>query len=323
MSRARGTRRRRKARRRPQIGQIERHLKPLLGKRHVEKLEPEDIRRTFAAIRDGKTAVQIKTGPRGLARVTGGEGAARYACRLLHAAFAWGVSERLIDRNPAAGVDFGTDGERELVLDVADYERLFAALQKMEAERRIRAPVADAIRIIAMTGARRGEITSLRWREVEAGRIRLPAGRHKTGRQTGKPRIIQLPAVAQQIIARQPPGAPDDFVFSPARDGGPLSLAKPWAAIRKEAALPEGIGLHGLRHSLATLLAVGGAQAAEIMTSLGHRQLTTTAKYLHFADKARASLAERAAAPALAGMAAAMGAPVADVIPLPGSKARG
>ena len=264
------------ARRRPQIGQIERHLKPLLGKRHVEKLEPEDIRRTFAAIRDGKTAVQIKTGPRGLARVTGGEGAARYACRLLHAAFAWGVSERLIDRNPAAGVDFGTDGERELVLDVDDYERLFAALQKMEAERRIRAPVADAIRIIALTGARRGEITSLRWREVEAGRIKLPAGRHKTGRQTGKPRIIQLPAAAQQIIARQPPGAPDDFVFSPARDGGPLSLAKPWAAIRKEAALPEGIGLHGLRHSLATLLAVGGAQAAEIMTSLGHRQLCTT-----------------------------------------------
>ena len=183
-------------------------------------------------------------------------------------------------------------------------------LQNMEDERRIRTPVADAIRIIAMTGARRGEITSLRWREVDkTGRIKLPAGRHKTGRQTGKPRIIQLPAVAQQIIARQPAGAPDDFVFSPARVAARCRSPSRGPRSAKEAALPEGIGLHGLRHSLATLLAVGGAQAAEIMTSLGHRQLSTTAKYLHFADKARASLAERAAAPALAGMASALGKP--------------
>ena len=40
--------------------------------------------RPFATARQ---RCEIKTGPRGLARVTGGEGAARYACRLLHAAF--------------------------------------------------------------------------------------------------------------------------------------------------------------------------------------------------------------------------------------------
>ena len=85
--------------------------------------------------------------------------------------------------------------------------------------------------------------------------------------------MIHLPAAAQQIVACQPAGNPDDFVFSPSKGEGPVSLAKPWRAIRAEAGLPEGIGLHGLRHSLATLLAVGGAQAAEIMTSLGHRQM--------------------------------------------------
>ena len=102
---------------------------------------------------------RIKTGPRGLARVTGGEGAARYAFRLLRAVFAWAVAERLIERNPTTGVDFGRDGEREAVLDAADYARLFATLATMEAERRLRPAVADAIRIIAMTGARRGEIS--------------------------------------------------------------------------------------------------------------------------------------------------------------------
>ena len=85
--------------------------------------------------------------------------------------------------------------------------------------------------------------------------------------------------------------------------------------------MPKGIGLHGLRHSLATLLAVSGAQAAEIMVSLGHRQMSTTTRYLHFADTARATLAERAAAPALAGMIAAAGAPAANVTDLPRRKA--
>jgi len=162
-----------------------------------------------------------------------------------------------------------------------------------------------------MTGARRGEISRLRWRHVDPkhGRIVLPVGGHKTGRKTGKPRVIHLPAAAQQIIAEQPNGGPDDFVFSPAKGEGPVSLAKPWRAIRAEAGLPAGIGLHGLRHSLATLLAIGGAQAAELMTSLGHRQLSTTTRYLHFADTARAALAERAAAPALAGMAAQLARP--------------
>ena len=308
------------------IGQIERHLKPLLGKRHASRLEEDDIRRTFAAIRDGKTAARIKTGPHGLARVTGGEGAARYACRLLRAAFAWAESERLVERNPTTGVDFGSDGERETVLDAADYARLFATLAAMESERRVRSPAADAIRVIALTGARLGEVAGLRRKhlDLKGGRIVLPPSGHKTGRKTRKPRIIHLPTAAQEIVARQPEGGPDALVFAPSKGAGPVSLTKPWRTIRHEARLPERIGLHGLRHSLATLLAVGGAQAAEIMTSLGHRQLSTTTRYLHFADKARAALAERAAAPALAGMAAAAaGAPVADVLAMPERRAHG
>lgn len=297
-------------------GRIERHLRPLLGGRHVRKLQSEDVRRAFAAIRDGKTAATIKTGRYGLARVRGGEGTARKAIRLLRAIFAWGIAEQIIDRNPATGVDTGADGERDAVLDAPDYARLFTTLATMETQRRLRPAVADAIRIIALTGARRSEITGLRWSHVDLKRgvFTLPAKAHKTGRKTGKLRVIALPAAAQGIVARQPEGAADDFVFS--HRSRPVLLPKPWRVIRVEADLPEGIGLHGLRHSLATLLAVGGAQAAEIMTSLGHRQMSTTQRYIHFADKARAALAERAAASALAGMAAADGAPAADVVSL-------
>jgi integrase len=299
-------------------GQIERHLKPLLGRRYVDKLGQDDIRRTFASIRDGKTAVRVKTGPRGLARVTGGEGAARYACRLLRAAFSWARTEKLIAYDPTAGVDFGRDDEREVVLGASEYARLFAAMAAMEADFRLRPAVADALRVIALTGARVGEIVRLRWRHVELrqGRIVWPTKRHKTGHKTGKPRIIHLPTAAQEIIARQPEGTAADYVFKPSKGKGPIAVRKPWKAIQAESGLPPHVNPHGLRHSLATLLAVDGAQAAQIMTTLGHRQMSTTTRYLHFADKARAELAERAAAPALAGMAAAAGASAAIVTPL-------
>lgn len=305
-------------------GRIERHLRPLLGRSIVDKLRPEDVRGTFAAIAAGKTAATVKTKARGLARVRGGEGTARDAIKLLRAALNWAVGEGLVGRNPCLGIKLGADGTRETILrGPDDYRRLFETLARMETERRLRAPVAAAIRVIALTGCRRGEIAGLLWSHVDlkAGRIVLPPTSHKAGRRTGKGRIIALPAAAQEIIARQPVGEPDAYVFQPAKGEGVVNLSHPWRKVRTEAKLPEGIGLHGLRHSLASALAMGGAQASEIQAALGHATITMAARYVHWADGARALLAERAAAPALAGMAAAAGKAAAGVEDLGDRKA--
>jgi len=303
-------------------GRIRRHLRPLLGRTFAHKLTVEGVRRAHAAIRAGKTAARVKTGKRGLARVTGGETTARDSIALLRAVLNWAIEEKLTESNPAAGIKLGSSAQRDIFLDDPEhYARLFSTLATMQAERRIRAPAADAIRVIALTGARKSEITRCRWRHVDtkAGTITLPPASHKTGRRTGKPRVIALPAVAQEIVARQTAGAPDDYVFTPAKgEGGEIDIKRPWCKVRIEAELPEGIGLHGLRHSLASHMAMTGAQASEIMAALGHRQMSTAQRYVHWADNARAALAERAAAPALAGLAAASGKPSAEVVPIKG-----
>lgn len=301
-------------------GRIERHIKPLLGKMPVATLRPEHIRRTFAAVRDGATAGTTRTGPRGLARVTGGPGTAGKSVLLLRAMFRWAKADGHMAEDPTAGIKVAASGVRETILeDAAQYERLFRVLDRMEAEHRIRGPAADAIRLIALTAARRGEVAGLRWRHVEMakGRVVIPPGEHKTGGKTGKERIIALPAEAQAIIARQSEGAPDDLVFRPATGTNPLSLSKPWRAVRAEAGLPEGIGLHGLRHSLASSMAMAGASAVELMTALGHRQVSTTTRYVHFADSTRAALAERSAAHITAAL---RGTEQGEVIPLPARK---
>lgn len=286
-------------------GCVERHLRPLLGRRQAHALTPADIEKAFSDICEGKTARTEKTKPRGLARVKGGEGAARRAIAVLSSLFSWAVRERLVATNPCVGVRTGVSGVRETILESAeDYRKLFLVLQNLENEKKIRTPAADAIRIIALTGARRGEIATLRWAHVDLkrGLITLPSTQHKTGRKTGKPRIIGLPTAAQIIIARQKTQNGKDFVFTPAGGEGPISLSKPWRKVRARAEFPKELGLHGLRHSLASHMAMNGAEAAEIMTALGHRQLSTAQRYVHWAQDGRQSLSEKAAAVALAGL---------------------
>ncbi len=267
-----------------------------------------------------------KTGPRGKARVTGGEAAARDSLTLLKAVLAWAVDEGLAKANAASGVKVGAHRKRETYLeDTEAYGRLFATLERLEAEHRVRGPVADCVRVIALTGARKSEIAALRWRHIDlaAGKITLPPEGHKSGRATGKERVIHLPDVALEIVARQGRGLTDAFVFRSAKPGAVLDLRKPWRLVRTEAGLPEGFGLHGLRHSLASHMALGGAEAAQIMHAMGHNQLNTVQRYLHAADAARQELANRAARiPALAlSKAAAEGVALA-VLPLSAPRSR-
>ena len=286
-------------------GRITRHLLPLLGNEFADNLTAQQVAKAHRAVKEGKTAARVKTKARGLAKVRGGEGAANKCVLLLSSAYNWAIKNKLAKANPASAMNCSGSGVRDTVMTNAeDYGRLFATLQRMEDEHRIRSAAADAIRFIALTGARRGEATGLRWQwvDLKSGMITLPPTAHKAGHRTGRPRIIALPAEAQAIIARQPEGEPGDYVFAPAKGTGPLSIGTMWPAVRAEANLPANLGLHGLRHSIGTHLAMAGASAVELMETLGHRQITTTLRYVHFAERARSTLAERAASVAMAGL---------------------
>ncbi len=65
-------------------------------------------------------------------------------------------------------------------------------------------------------------------------------------------------------------------------------------------------------------MAMQGAQASQIMTALGHRNISTSQKYVHWAWEARQALAEKAASVALAGLAASSGNTVAEITRIKG-----
>lgn len=278
-------------------GRIERHLRPTLGHLHLDEVDKEAVRKAHVAIRDGKTAVIEKTEKkRGKAVVRGGDGAARMAIRVLRAIFSWAIEQGRLRENPAMGLKLGKDGRRNAILATHDqYKSLFDALDRMEAHHKIRGAEADAIRVLAFTGARRNEIAKAKWSwiDLSAGIITVPAKQHKSGHESGEDKVIPLPSAARAVLQRRERGEDDEYVF-PSRGKSSVTLAgRLWQRIKAEAGLPEGIANHALRHSLGTTMAVKGAEAAQIMAALGHSQLSTTQRYLHIARDARADLAEK------------------------------
>lgn len=281
------------------------HIRSTLGSQKCRALTRETIRRTVRTITEGGTSVDVKTGLRGRKIVRGGEGAARMAIRNLSTAWNWAKQENLLsEANPCEGVDLGRDGQREgYVESSAVYRQVFDTIDAMEAEGEIRSPVAAAIKLIAFTGMRRGEAANLRWRHFRGDHIRLEAGEHKAGKRTARPKIIALVDAARAAIESQPRGEDDDLVFQPARrSSGPTDLTHSWERIRGRAGIDSKLTLHSLRHSVASHMALAGAQGPEIMLALGHAQIATTTRYIHAAQEARAAIAEKAASVAVSAL---------------------
>ena len=86
-------------------GRIERHIKPLLGRRRTRTITRRDIERFMADVADGTTAADIKTGPHGRAIVTGGKGTAVRTVGLLGAIFSFAVKRGIRFDNPVHGIN--------------------------------------------------------------------------------------------------------------------------------------------------------------------------------------------------------------------------
>ena len=145
---------------------------------------------------------------------------------------------------------------------------------------------ADIVRLLLLTGCRKGEITGLRWSEVHDDMLALADS--KTG-----PRTVPLGSRARAILDRQPrTGSP--WVFpsprDPARPRGPdLPF---WYRIRREAGI-EDCRLHDLRHTMASHAVMNGVPVPVVARLLGHANVKMTMRYAHLADRDIEVAAER------------------------------
>ena len=257
---------------------IKRHIGPLIGTRRLQDLRRTDIYRLMSDIAEGKTATDEKTGSRGRAIVTGGKITANSVIALLSAIYNFSIERGLVLENPVKGVKRFPENKRERFLSQHEFEALGKALES--AETRGVNPYAIAIiRLLELTGARRGEINNLLWDEVDFERAMLRLKDSKTGAK-----IVFLPRQAAEIIASQPRIGDCAYVFPGSNGKAPYKgLPKVWRRIRFVAGL-EDVRLHDLRHSHASVAAAQGIPLAVISRVLGHKRSSTTERYAHLCD---------------------------------------
>ena len=259
------------------------HIRPLLGSRIAAHLKPSDLAKAQSEIAAGKTAVSALSGKkRGRLNITGGKTTASRCTIIFQAMMAWAVSRKILVAHPTLGVVRYKIERRERFISVDEVQKIFEATERLEKRGEVRPEFGLIIRLLILTGARRGEIQGLQWREVDLARrsIVLPDARSKTGA-----RRIPLSDAAIEVLEGIKRNG--DYVFpanrANAASGHTVGLPRAWRAIRDEAGLDD-LRIHDLRHSFASFAAEAGASLQLIGKALGHTQMRTTERYAHLRD---------------------------------------
>ncbi|MCP4183440.1 MAG: site-specific integrase [Hyphomicrobiales bacterium] len=199
---------------------------------------------------------------------------------VLSTMFTWaervGIRER--NTNPCTDVKKYKEEKRERYLSINELDRVGDVLDQCETDKSVNPFAIAAIRLLIFTGCRRDEILTLQWEfvDVESAKLNLPDS--KTGKK-----VIHLNAPALNVLSSIPRIEGNPYVICGRNEGARLvNLRKPWIRICKLAGI-EGVRLHDLRHTFASVGASGGVSLQIIGKLLGQSQIATTQRYAHLA----------------------------------------
>lgn len=250
---------------------LRRHVLPALGKLALRDITRADIVALHHSLR---TTPYVAN--RALALLS----------RMFSLAHLWGV---LPDGgNLCRGVEKYREHKRQRFLSSEELTRLGTVLREVEHEAVEWPTVVPALRLALLTGARIGEIRTLKWDDVKYERGVLELSDSKTGEKT-----VQLNAPALEVLGGISRKDDNPYVMYGRAAGAPLvNLKDPWGRIRERAGMPD-LRIHDLRHSFASTGAGLHASLPVIGALLGHSQPSTTQRYAHLAADPLKEAAER------------------------------
>lgn len=274
------------------------YIRPQLGKIRVADLRHADVERLHASV--------AKKAPYRANRVVS------VLSRMLSLAVKW---EMRTD-NPAPGIERAPEHKRERFLTPTEIARLSEALGDVK-----QAASANALRLLLLTGARKGEVLRARWTEIDlsAGVWVKPSAHTKSKKDHRVPLsaparllLTEMRAAADKLVEK---GGKAEFLFPGDTPDKPLGDVKgTWAAVCEKAGLGKHVErkhrttgrivkvfqadarMHDLRHTFASLLASHGLSLPIIGQLLGHTQAQTTHRYAHLLDDPLRAATERVGA---------------------------
>lgn len=240
------------------------YLRPKIGNRKVSSISRRDIETIFR--KKGETApVQANR-------------MLSFLSKALNLAIRWDW----ISDNPAKGINKYREIKRDRYVNTHELPGLMEAIHA-EPNPYIKA----AFLLFLLTGARRSEVLTLRWEDIDFETAEWRISDTKSGRS----HVIPLSQSALKIIRALPRIVGNPFVIVGNKKNSYLkNPTKAWYRIRKRAGL-EDVRIHDLRRTVGSYMAQGGASLPLIGRVLNHSNPSTTAIYARIGDEApRAAL---------------------------------
>ena len=258
-------------------GILRRQLLPAFGSRRLDRITRRMALRWFETY--------SSTAP----------GTANVALDLLGQIFRHARACGHIAADPVKGVARNPVRKHTRFLSREEIARLHRVLDRYAQGTASQAQQADIVRLLLLTGCRRGEIVRLRREEVKDDRLEL--GDSKTG-----PRTVWLNAAARKVLARRMAQGNGPRIGSGASSWVFPSTSDPsrhqhyglrlWPAIRREAGIGD-VRLHDLRHTVASQAVLNGVPLTVTARLLGHSDVRMTMRYAHVGDREIEAAAER------------------------------
>jgi integrase len=238
------------------------HIRPTFGRMKLSAIAPHHIQRLYSQkLSDGlskKTVLHIHT----------------YLRRVLNQAVKW----ELIYRNPCSSVTPPkVDKHSPSVWSIEQAQTFLRATQSHKWY---------AIYLIALTtGARRGEILGMEWKNVNWARntisIQKTVVEVKGVAKISDPktatsrRTISLPTVVMDQLKRQSSNSGFIFQSEAGTPVHPRNLLRHFYSVLDDLSVPR-IRFHDLRHTCATLLFADGVHPKKVQELLGHASIVQT-----------------------------------------------
>lgn len=191
-------------------------------------------------------------------------------------------------KNPVSLVTFFEEIQKERILTLEEEKRILSALEK--ADKRYN-HLKDMLTIALNTAMRQGEILSMEkgWIDLNEGIITVP---RKAMKRKKKDKRVPINSAIYPIIKHlmNTHKASKYLFVNPKTGERYTSIDNSWNGILKKAGLDGKPGVdklrfHDLRHTAATNLARAGKDMKFIAQYLGHTDVRTSARYVHYSDE--------------------------------------
>lgn len=218
---------------------------------------------------------------------------------VLNKILSFAVSEGIIGFNPLLSIPNikgGVRKERHALTPEELKALLNGAKSYYEAKKNYKSvnhSIYPFILLCAYTGARRGEVLALDWKDIDAENNTLRINKTLTEeRQIQAPktehskRVLTIPHwLAKKILSFNDGISPHIFHTKTGGYRTPSNMARAFDIVLSFAKLPP-IDIHELRHTHASILIANGMSLADVSRRLGHANVSITAStYTHALDK--------------------------------------